>query len=129
DPEKTAAVAIIKHANPCGVGQGGTLREAYEAARLCDPVSAFGRIVALNRPLDAAAASEIVKLFTEVIIAPGASEEAVEIIAAKKNLCLLVTEGLPDPRADGMTVRSVAGGLLVQTRDNANAEDCELKVV
>ena len=129
DPERTAAVAIIKHANPCGVGQGETLLEAYEAARRCDPVSAFGGIVALNRPLDAAAASEIVKLFTEVIIAPGASEEAIEIIAAKKNLRLLLTEGLPDPGADGLTVRSVAGGLLVQTRDNANAEDCELKVV
>ncbi|HWJ88660.1 MAG TPA: bifunctional phosphoribosylaminoimidazolecarboxamide formyltransferase/IMP cyclohydrolase [Pelagibacterium sp.] len=129
DPAKTAAVAIIKHANPCGVGQGATLLEAYEAARRCDPVSAFGGIVALNRPLDATAATEIVKLFTEVIIAPGASDEAIDIIAAKKNLRLLLTDTLPDAKSEGLTVRSVAGGLLVQTRDNANAEDCDLKVV
>ncbi len=129
DPEKTAAVAIIKHANPCGVGQGKTLADAYKAALRCDPVSAFGGIVALNRPLDEDVASEIVKLFTEVIIAPGASTEAIAIIEAKKNLRLLLTEGLPDAKADGLTVRSVAGGLLVQTRDNQNAEDCELKVV
>ncbi len=129
DPAKTAAVAIIKHANPCGVGQGTTLVEAYEAALRCDPVSAFGGIVALNRPLDEAAATEIVKLFTEVIIAPGASEGAIEIVEAKKNLRLLLTDALPDPKAEGLTVRSVAGGLLVQTRDNANADDYELKVV
>ncbi|WP_196260212.1 bifunctional phosphoribosylaminoimidazolecarboxamide formyltransferase/IMP cyclohydrolase [Pelagibacterium limicola] len=129
DPEKSAAVAIIKHANPCGVGLAATLAEAYKSALLCDPVSAFGGIVALNRPLDAEAATEIVKLFTEVIIAPGASEEAIAIVEAKKNLRLLVTGGLPDPKASGMTVRSVAGGLLVQTRDNVNADDYDLKVV
>ena len=129
DPNKSAAVAIIKHANPCGVGQGATLVEAYQAALKCDPVSAFGGIVALNRPLDEAIATEIVKLFTEVIIAPGASESALEIIGAKKNLRLLLTDALPDAKGEGLTVRSVAGGLLVQTRDNANADDCELKVV
>lgn len=129
DPKETAAVAIIKHANPCGVGLGTTIAEAYKAALLCDPVSAFGGIVALNRPLDAEAATEIVKLFTEVIIAPGASSEAIAIVEAKKNLRLLVTDGLPDARAAGMTVRSVSGGLLVQTRDNAGPEDYDLKVV
>src|SRR5690554_2198768 len=129
DPEQAAAVAIIKHANPCGVGLGNTIAEAYKSALMCDPVSAFGGIVALNRPLDVEAATEIVKLFTEVIIAPGASDEAIAIVEAKKNLRLLLTAGLPDARAEGMTVRSVAGGLLVQTRDNAGADDYDLKVV
>ena len=100
DPKQSAAVAIIKHANPCGVAIATTLAEAYEKALACDSVSAFGGIVALNRDLDADAASEIVKIFTEVIIAPGASDEAKEIIAAKKNLRLLLAGGLPDPRAD-----------------------------
>ncbi|HAJ03805.1 MAG TPA: bifunctional phosphoribosylaminoimidazolecarboxamide formyltransferase/inosine monophosphate cyclohydrolase [Brevundimonas sp.] len=127
--DEIPAVAIIKHANPCGVGQGRTLTEAYLSALKCDPVSAFGGIVALNRPLDEDAAKEIVKLFTEVIIAPGASDDAIAIIEAKKNLRLLVTDDLPDAKAEGLTVRSVAGGLLVQTRDNQNADDCELKVV
>ncbi len=129
DPARTAAVAIIKHANPCGVAEGKTLREAYELALRCDPVSAFGGIVALNRKLDADAAREIVKIFTEVIIAPEADEEAAAIVAAKKNLRLLVTGGLPDPRAPGLSVRTVAGGLLAQGRDNAVVDDMELKVV
>jgi phosphoribosylaminoimidazolecarboxamide formyltransferase / IMP cyclohydrolase len=129
DPKRTAAVAIIKHANPCGVAEGATLTEAYEKALRCDPVSAFGGIVALNRKLDAAAAAEIVKIFTEVIIAPEADEEAIAIVAAKKNLRLLVTGGLPDPRAPGLTVRTVAGGLLVQGRDNAVVDDMPIKVV
>jgi phosphoribosylaminoimidazolecarboxamide formyltransferase/IMP cyclohydrolase len=129
DPEKTAAVAIVKHANPCGVAQAATLREAYEKALACDPVSAYGGIVALNRTLDAEAAEEIVKIFTEVIIAPDASEEARAIVAAKKNLRLLVTGGIADPRAKGLAVKSVAGGLLVQDRDNAVVDDLELKVV
>jgi phosphoribosylaminoimidazolecarboxamide formyltransferase/IMP cyclohydrolase len=129
DPARTAAVAIIKHANPCGVAEGASLREAYEKALRCDPVSAFGGIVALNRKLDAEAAAEIVKIFTEVIIAPDADEEAQRLIAAKKNLRLLLTGGLPDPRAPGLTVRSVAGGLLFQGRDNAVVDDMELKVV
>ncbi|MCB1540889.1 MAG: bifunctional phosphoribosylaminoimidazolecarboxamide formyltransferase/IMP cyclohydrolase, partial [Rhodoblastus sp.] len=95
----------------------------------CDPVSAFGGIIALNRRLDAAAAAEMTKIFTEVIIAPEADEDAIAIIAAKKNLRLLVTGGLPDPRAKGLSLRTVAGGLLVQGRDNAVVDDMELRVV
>ena len=129
DPKRTAAVAIIKHANPCGVAEGATLKEAYEKALRCDPVSAFGGIVALNRKLDADAAREIVKIFTEVIIAPDADDDAIAIVAGKKNLRLLVTGGLPDPRAGGLSVRTVAGGMLVQGRDNAVVDDMELKVV
>ena len=129
DPARTAAVAIIKHANPCGVAEGATLTDAYARALACDPVSAFGGIVAVNRPLDAEAATEIVKVFTEVIIAPGASPEAQAIIAAKKNLRLLLTDALPDPRAEGLTVKSVSGGLLVQGRDNGVVDDLDLKVV
>ncbi|SDA54526.1 bifunctional phosphoribosylaminoimidazolecarboxamide formyltransferase/IMP cyclohydrolase [Mesorhizobium qingshengii] len=129
DPNRSAAVAIIKHANPCGVAEGTSLKAAYAKALACDPVSAFGGIVAMNRVLDAEAAEEIVKTFTEVIIAPGATDEAAAIVAAKKNLRLLVTDGLPDPRAPGTTVKSVAGGMLVQGRDNAVVDDLELKVV
>ncbi len=129
DPARTAAVAIIKHANPCGVAEGASLLEAYEKALRCDPVSAFGGIVALNRKLDAKAAAEIVKIFTEVIIAPDADEEAIAMVAAKKNLRLLLTGGLPDPRAKGLTFKTVAGGLLVQGRDNAVVDDMDLKVV
>jgi phosphoribosylaminoimidazolecarboxamide formyltransferase / IMP cyclohydrolase len=129
DPEASAAVAIIKHANPCGVGEAATLKDAYIKALACDPVSAFGGIVATNRTLDAEAAEEIVKTFTEVIIAPDATKEAQAIIAAKKNLRLLVTGGLPDPRTPGHVVKSVAGGLLVQSRDTAVVDGLELKVV
>ena len=103
--------------------------EAYRKALACDPVSAFGGIVALNRPLDAEAARAITEIFTEVIIAPDASEEAIAIVGAKKNLRLLLAGGLPDPRAPGLTVKSVAGGLLVQSRDNAVVDDMTLKVV
>jgi phosphoribosylaminoimidazolecarboxamide formyltransferase/IMP cyclohydrolase len=129
DPARTAAVAIIKHANPCGVAEGVSLKEAYLKALACDPVSAFGGIVAVNRLLDAEAAEEIVKTFTEVIIAPEASEEAAAIVAAKKNLRLLIAGGLPDPRAPGLAAKTVAGGLLVQSRDNGFVDDLELKVV
>ncbi|RFB78223.1 bifunctional phosphoribosylaminoimidazolecarboxamide formyltransferase/IMP cyclohydrolase [Methylovirgula sp. 4M-Z18] len=129
DAHETAAVAIIKHSNPCGVAAASTLAEAYQKALACDPVSAFGGIVALNRKLDAAAAQEIVKIFTEVIIAPDADEDAIALIAAKKNLRLLVTGGLPDPRAKGLAVRNVAGGLLVQSRDNAVVDDMQLRIV
>lgn len=129
DPARTAAVVIVKHANPCGVAEGASLEEAYLKALRCDPVSAFGGVVALNRKLDAAAAREIVKIFTEVIIAPEAEDEAIEIVGAKKNLRLLLTGGLPDPRARGVTFRSVAGGFLAQTRDSAVVDDMELKVV
>ncbi|UVK39877.1 bifunctional phosphoribosylaminoimidazolecarboxamide formyltransferase/IMP cyclohydrolase [Mesorhizobium sp. AR10] len=129
DPAHSAAVAIIKHANPCGVAEGASLTAAYAKALACDPVSAYGGIVAMNRILDAEAAEEIVKTFTEVIIAPNATHEAAAIVAAKKNLRLLVTGGLPDPRTLGTTVKSVAGGLLIQSRDNAVVDDLELKVV
>ena len=129
DPKRTKAVAIIKHANPCGVAEGSSLKAAYELALRCDPVSAFGGIVALNDTLDAEAAEEIVKIFTEVIIAPAATDEAIEIVAKKKNLRLLVTGGLADPRAAGLAIKSVAGGLLVQSRDNGVIDDLDLKVV
>ena len=129
DPARGPAVAIIKHANPCGVAEGATLKDAYLKALACDPVSAFGGIVALNSLLDAEAAEEIVKTFTEVIIAPQVSNEAVAIVAAKKNLRLLVAGGLPDPRTAGAMVKSVAGGLLVQGRDSAVVDDLDLRVV
>ena len=129
DPARTAAAVIVKHANPCGVAEGATLAEAYAKALRCDPISAFGGVVALNRRLDAEAAQEIVKIFTEVIIAPEAEEEAIEIIGAKKNLRLLLTGGLPDARAPGLTYRSVSGGFLAQSRDNAVVDDMNLQVV
>jgi len=129
DAKRTAAVAIIKHANPCGVAEGTDLVSAYRKALACDSTSAFGGIVALNRTLDAEAARAITEIFTEVIIAPDASEEAIAIVAAKKNLRLLLAGGLPDPRALGLTAKTVAGGLLVQGRDNASVDDMTLKVV
>ena len=129
DPADRAAVAIIKHANPCGVALGDDLRSAYLRALECDSVSAFGGIVALNRRLDAAAAEEIVKIFTEVVIAPEVDDAAIAIFAKKKNLRLLVTGGLPDPRAKGETFKSVSGGFLVQSRDDARITAADLKVV
>ncbi|KAA3499880.1 bifunctional phosphoribosylaminoimidazolecarboxamide formyltransferase/IMP cyclohydrolase PurH [Rhizobium rhizogenes] len=128
-PENAPAVAIIKHANPCGVATGPTLAEAYRRALACDSVSAFGGVIALNQTLDAETAEEIVKLFTEVIIAPDVTEEAKSIIARKPNLRLLTAGGLPDPRAAGITAKTVSGGLLVQSRDNGMVEDLDLKVV
>ncbi len=129
DPRRTAACVIVKHANPCGVAEADNLLDAYRKALACDSTSAFGGIVALNRKLDADAAKAITEIFTEVIIAPEATEEAIKIIAAKKNLRLLVAGGLPDPRASGLTVKSVAGGLLVQSRDNAVVDEMQLKTV
>ena len=129
DPNRAAAVVIVKHANPCGVAEGLSLRQAYEKALRCDPVSAFGGIVALNRKLDADAARAIVEMFTEVIIAPDADKDAIALVAAKKNLRLLVTGGLADPRATGLDFRTVAGGFLAQSRDNAVIDDMTLKVV
>ncbi len=129
DPKASAAVAIIKHANPCGVASGASLLEAYERALACDPVSAFGGVIAVNRRLDAAAARRIVDIFTEVIIAPEADDEALAIVAAKKNLRLLIAGALPDPRAPTLSVRSVAGGLLVQDRDNGVLDEAALKIV
>jgi phosphoribosylaminoimidazolecarboxamide formyltransferase/IMP cyclohydrolase len=124
-----AACVIVKHANPCGVAEGASLVEAYRKALACDPTSAFGGIVALNGTLDAEAARAITEIFTEVIIAPDATEEAIAIVGAKKNLRLLLASGLPDPRATGLTVKSVAGGLLVQSRDNAVVHEMQLKTV
>ncbi|MDD1500107.1 bifunctional phosphoribosylaminoimidazolecarboxamide formyltransferase/IMP cyclohydrolase [Agrobacterium sp. CNPSo 3708] len=128
-PENAPAVAIIKHANPCGVATGATLLEAYKRALACDPVSAFGGVIALNQTLDAETAEEIIQLFTEVIIAPDVTEEAKAIVARKPNLRLLSAGGLPDPRAAGITAKTVSGGLLVQSRDNGMVEDLDLKVV
>jgi phosphoribosylaminoimidazolecarboxamide formyltransferase/IMP cyclohydrolase len=129
DPARTAACAIIKHANPCGVAEGDSLVDAYRKALACDPVSAFGGIVALNRTLDADAARAMTEIFTEVIIAPDATEDAIAVIGAKKNLRLLLAGGLPDPRSQGLTAKTVAGGLLVQSRDNAVVDDMQLTSV
>ncbi len=123
------SVAIIKHANPCGVASGDSPLAAYRKALLTDPVSAFGGIVALNRPLDGATAAAITEVFTEVVIAPGADDEARAAFAAKKNLRLLLTGGMADPAAAGRTLRTVAGGLLVQDRDAARTAADDLRVV
>ena len=129
DPRKGPACVIVKHANPCGVAEGASLVEAYKKALACDSTSAFGGIVALNQKLDADAAKAITEIFTEVIIAPDATDEAIKIVAAKKNLRLLLAGGLPDPRSSGLTAKTVAGGLLVQSRDNATVDEMQLKVV
>ena len=129
DAAEAAAIAIIKHANPCGVAVAATPAEAYRLALRCDPVSAFGGIIACNRPLDSATAEEISAIFTEVIIAPGADEAAKAVIAKKKNLRLLLTEGLPDPSEPGLALKALAGGYLVQTRDNGRIGADDLKVV
>jgi len=129
DPKDGPACAIIKHANPCGVARGKTLLEAYKAAFDCDRTSAFGGIVALNMPLDAETAHEITGIFTEVVIAPGASDEAKEIFAAKKNLRLLTTDSLPNPQEAGLAIRQVSGGILVQDKDNGHVDLAGLKVV
>ena len=128
EPHHPACV-IVKHANPCGVARGDTPLAAYRNAFDCDRVSAFGGIVALNRPLDEDTARAITEIFTEVVIAPGASDAARAVFAAKKNLRLLVTEGMPDPRAPGTAIRQVSGGLLVQDRDSALVSASDLSVV
>ncbi|QYK42249.1 MAG: bifunctional phosphoribosylaminoimidazolecarboxamide formyltransferase/IMP cyclohydrolase [Paracoccaceae bacterium] len=129
DPAQGPACAIIKHANPCGVARGATLAEAYARAYDCDRVSAFGGIVALNGELDAATAERITEIFTEVVIAPSATDDARAVFAARKNLRLLTTGGLPDPRAPGLSLRQVAGGLLVQDRDARGIARADLKLV
>ena len=128
-PREGPACAIIKHANPCGVATGATMVEAYARALACDPTSAFGGIIALNGKLDAATATEILKLLTEVVIAPEADADAVELFRKKKNVRLLTTGGLPDPLAKGLTFKSVAGGFLIQSRDDARMTPADLKVV
>jgi phosphoribosylaminoimidazolecarboxamide formyltransferase/IMP cyclohydrolase len=122
-------VAIIKHANPCGVASAGTLAEAWDLAFRCDPVSPFGGIVAVNRPLDGPAADKIAAILTEVIVAPDADEAAIAAVARRRNLRLLLTGGMPDPRAPGLTFRSLAGGFLAQTRDAGRVEAADLRVV
>ncbi len=123
------ACVIVKHANPCGVARGATPAEAYRRAFDCDRTSAFGGIVALNRPLDGPTAEAIAEIFTEVVIAPGADAAAQAVFAAKKNLRLLLTDGLADPRAPGLAVRQVSGGWLVQDADTAALDPAALKVV
>ena len=129
DPAREAAVAIIKHANPCGVATAGSAVDAYRRALECDPTSAFGGIVALNRRLDPETAAEILKVFTEVVIAPEADDEALALFQARKNVRLLLTGTLPDPRQPGATFRSVAGGYLMQTRDTSRMTAADLKIV
>ena len=123
------AIVIVKHANPCGAALGANLADAWDKALRCDPVSAFGGIVAANRPLDAAAAERITAIFTEVVIAPEADEAARAVFARKKNLRLLLTGSLPHPVAAGLSFRSVSGGFLVQDRDNGRVAEAELRVV
>jgi phosphoribosylaminoimidazolecarboxamide formyltransferase/IMP cyclohydrolase len=122
-------VVIVKHANPCGVATAATLVEAYEAALKCDSVSAFGGIIAVNRPLDGPTAEAISGIFTEVVCAPDADDAAKAVFAKKKNLRLLLTGELPDPKRPGLTVKPIAGGLLVQNRDNGSITRDDLKVV
>ena len=129
DPARSAACVIVKHANPCGAAVAATLEEAYRLALRADPVSAFGGIVAFNRPLDGAAAQAASGIFTEVIMAPGADEKALAILARVKGLRVLLTDAMPDPAAAGASFRSVAGGFLLQSRDNAAPTAAELKVV
>ena len=123
------AVAIIKHANPCGVALGNTLTDAYARALACDPVSAFGGIIAANRALDGATAAAIAELFAEVVIAPRFEPEARAALVGKKNLRLLATGAMADPAAPGMTFKSLAGGILLQTRDAGRIGRADLKVV
>jgi phosphoribosylaminoimidazolecarboxamide formyltransferase/IMP cyclohydrolase len=123
------ACVIVKHANPCGVATGASLVEAYEAAFACDTVSAFGGIIAVNQPIDGAAAEAMTQIFTEVVIAPDADEAARAVFARKKNLRLLLTGALPDPSRPGLTLKTIAGGTLVQTRDNGRITRDALKVV
>ena len=123
------AVVIVKHANPCGVAQANSLLEAWQGALACDDVSAFGGIVAVNVPLDGPTAEAICAIFTEVVVAPDADEAAIAVFSAKKNLRLLLTGTLPDPRRGGLQVKPITGGLLVQTRDNGAITLADLKVV
>jgi phosphoribosylaminoimidazolecarboxamide formyltransferase/IMP cyclohydrolase len=127
--DQAPAVVIVKHANPCGVAQAASLLEAWQGALACDDVSAFGGIVAVNTPLDGPTAEAICAIFTEVVVAPDADEAAIASFAKKKNLRLLLTGTLPDPRRGGLSVKPITGGLLVQTRDNGAITEADLKVV
>lgn len=123
------AVAIVKHANPCGVALGASLAEAYTKALKCDPVSAFGGVIAVNKPLDHAVAEKIAEIFVEVVIAPDADESALSILSKKKNVRVLLTRALPNPAAPGRIWRPLAGGFLVQSRDNGRISEADLKIV
>jgi phosphoribosylaminoimidazolecarboxamide formyltransferase/IMP cyclohydrolase len=127
--EAEPTIVIVKHANPCGVATRSTLVDAWGEALACDSVSAFGGIVATNRALDAATAEAITQIFTEVVVAPDADEDAKAIFARKKNLRLLLTGDLPDPRRGGQTLAIIAGGILIQDRDNGMVAEDQLKVV
>ena len=129
DPANGPACVIVKHANPCGVATGDNLAAAYQRAFDCDRTSAFGGIIALNQPLDGATAREIAKIFTEVVIAPEADDEAIAVFSAKKNLRLLTTGNLPDPRMPGYIAKQVSGGMLVQDKDTGHIVAGDLKVV
>ena len=123
------AIAIIKHANPCGVAVSDTLAEAYALAFACDPVSAFGGVVAANRAIDAAAVNAITEIFVEVVIAPGIDEDALAVFAEKPNIRVLATGAVPETAAPGLAIRSIAGGMLVQDRDTARPDAADLRVV
>jgi phosphoribosylaminoimidazolecarboxamide formyltransferase/IMP cyclohydrolase len=123
------SVVIVKHANPCGVASADTLLDAWRGALDCDSVSAFGGIVAVNRPLDAATAEAITAIFTEVVVAPDADDGAKAAFARKKNLRLLLTGALPDPARGGQSLAVIAGGLLVQDRDRRIVGRDDLTVV
>jgi phosphoribosylaminoimidazolecarboxamide formyltransferase / IMP cyclohydrolase len=127
--EADPTCVIVKHANPCGVATAASLTEAYDAALKCDDVSAFGGIIAVNRPLDAATAEAISSIFTEVVCAPDADADARAVFAKKKNLRLLLTGDLPDPARGGLVMKAIAGGWLAQTRDNGRITRDDLKVV
>ena len=122
-------IAIIKHANPCGVASAHSLDAAWDAALSADPISAFGGIIASNRSIDAATATRITSIFTEVIIAPDASSEALDILAKKPNLRVLLTGDMPDPAAAGLKIKSVSGGFLAQSRDNGQITAEDLTIV
>lgn len=129
EPGKAAACVIVKHANPCGVAVAPSLCEAYRRALRCDPQSAYGGIIAFNRPLDVATAAAVAQLFTEVIIAPGAETQALAVLAHKPNLRVLILDRLPDPRRPGLSVKTVAGGFLAQSRDGMTVNDMHLTTV
>ena len=122
-------IAIIKHANPCGVASADRLADAWQQALDADPVSAFGGIVSSNVSLDADTATGIASIFTEVVIAPDASEEAKAILAAKPNLRLMLTGAMPDPQAGGLKLKSVSGGFLAQSRDNGHITEADINIV
>jgi phosphoribosylaminoimidazolecarboxamide formyltransferase/IMP cyclohydrolase len=125
----TPAAAIIKHANPCGVALGTTTLNAFKRALECDPVSAFGGIIAFNRPINESVAAEVTKNFSEVVIAPDASDQAQAVFATKKNLRLLLTGATPEQSPEGLNIKSIAGGFLVQESNQSHVVSSDLKVV